>query len=114
MVRYSQIRRLGIHLPKLKGGGGQPARKVTCGTAVHFWGRGFKDALLKVVGQKIGNSKTSSKEALMKHIADGDIPNRLKLLAFFCRQPCNVLLKAKSHGTLLEIDYAKEDELLGK
>merc|ERR1711972_733129 len=82
--------------------------------AVHFWGRGFKDALSKVVGQKIGNSKTSSKEDLMKHIAEGDIPNRLKLLAFFCRQPCNVLLKAKSHGTLLEIDYAKEDELLGK
>merc|ERR1711972_298056 len=82
--------------------------------AVHFWGRGFKDALSKVVGQKIGNSKTSSKEDLMKHIAEGDIPNRLKLLAFFCRQPCNVLLKAKSHCTLLEIDYAKEDELLSK
>merc|ERR1712029_1240258 len=114
MVKHSRLRRLGIHRPYLKGGGGKPARQITSGVAVHFWGRGFKDVLLKVVGQKIGNSKTSSKEELLRLIAEGDIPNRLKLFAFFCRQPRIVPLKSKSACTLLEIDVAKEDELLSR
>lgn len=114
MVRHSCLRRLGIHRPYLKGGGGKPAKHTTCGCAVHFWGRGFKDVLLKVVGQKIGNSKTSSKEELLQLSSEGDIPNRLKLLAYFCRQPRTVPLKAKSSCKLLEIDVAKEDELLGR
>merc|ERR1712125_246429 len=114
MVKYSRLRRLGIHRPYLKGGGGKPARQITSGVAVHFWGRSFKDVLLKVVGQKIGNSKTSNKEELMQLTAEGDIPNRLKLMAFFCRQPRTIPLKAKSRCTLLEIDETKEDELLGR
>jgi hypothetical protein len=96
MVRYACLRRLGIHRPYLKGGGGKKARITWSGCAVHFWGRGLKDCLLKVVGQKIGNSKTSSKEELLQFVAEGDIPDRLKLLAFFCRQPREVFLKANS------------------
>lgn len=112
MVRYSRLRRLGIHRPYLKGGGGKPARQVFCGVAVHFWGRSFQDVLLKVVGQKIGNSKTSNKDELLELAALGDIPNRLKLLAFFCRQPRDVVLKDKLDRKLLEIDVVKEKELL--
>lgn len=64
------------------------------------------------MGQEIGNSKTSSKQQNLQLAAEGDIPNRLKLLAFFCRQPRVVPLKAKNSSKLLEIDAAKEDELL--
>merc|ERR1719414_2309387 len=53
MARPSNLRRLGVHRPYLKGGGGRPAQHVTCGSLVHFWGRGFKDVLLKAAGQKI-------------------------------------------------------------
>jgi len=112
MVRQSCIRRLGIHRPYLKGGGGKPAKQIFCGCAVHFWGRSFQDVLLKVVGQKIGNSKTSSKDQLLQLVDEGDIPNRLKLLAFFCRQPRVVPLKPKVNCKLLEIDVLKENELL--
>lgn len=114
MVRHSCLRRLGIHRPYLKGGGGKK-KHVTCGIAVHSWGRGFKDCLLKVVGQKIGNSKTSSKEQLLHDVSDGDIPNRLKLLAYFCRQPrCVPLKTSKPKHTLLAIDEVKEEELLSR
>jgi len=112
MARPAGLRRLGVHRPYLKGGGGRPARYAICGSLVHFWGRGFKDCLLKAVGQKIGNAKTSTKQELLTLASQGDIPNRLKLLAYFCRQPRGVTLRGSPPGRLLEIDTAKEDELL--
>jgi len=81
---------------------------------VHFWGRGFKDCFLKAIGQKIGNAKTSTKEKLLALASEGDIPNRLMLLAYFCRQPRGVALRGSPQRRLLEIDTSKEDELLRK
>lgn len=114
MARPSNLRRLGVHRPSLKGGGRRAATFSTCGSLVHFWGRGFKDCLLKCVGQKIGNSKTSSKEELLRLASEGDVPNRLKLLAYFCLQPRGARLRGDPRHTLLKVDRAKEDELLQK
>jgi len=111
MVRNSRLASLQVHEPKLNGGGGKKARHTKCGYALHFWGRSFSDVLLKVVGQKIGNQKTSSKEELLSLMQKGDIPVRLKLLGFFCSQPRPLCFDERQ---LLDIDCRKEKELLKK
>lgn len=53
---------------------------------VHFWSRSFRDCLLKTFNNRFQDSKSVDLLIALQKIRSGDLPNRLKLLAFLCSQ----------------------------
>ena len=53
---------------------------------VHFWSRSFRDCLLKTFNNRFQDSKSADLVIALQKIRSGDLPNRLKLLAFLCCQ----------------------------
>jgi hypothetical protein len=53
---------------------------------VHFWSRSFRDCLLKTFNNRLQDSKSADLVIALQKIRSGDLPNRLKLLAFLCSQ----------------------------
>jgi hypothetical protein len=114
MVRSSRLTWLHVHEPHVRNP--KTAVWTQCGHALHFWGRGFKDVLLKVAGQKIGNEKTSNRKELLHLASTGDIPVRLKLLAYFMLQKWSraSVEKVQQVPQLLQCNQALEEKLLRK
>jgi len=76
---------------------------------VHFWSRSFRDCLLKTFNNRFRDSKSADLSIALQKIRSGDLPNRLKLLAFLSIQhkfvPVSVF---PSQGML----WAEEESLL--
>lgn len=53
---------------------------------VHFWSRSFRDCLLKTFNNQFQDAKSADLSIALEKIRSGDLPNRLKLLAFLCNQ----------------------------
>lgn len=53
---------------------------------VHFWSRSFRDCLLKTFNNRFKDSKSADLLLALEKIRSGDLPNRLKILAFLCSQ----------------------------
>ena len=76
---------------------------------VHFWSRSFRDCLLKTFNNRFNDSKSVDLSIALQKIRSGDLPNRLKLLAFLCSQhrfaPVSIFPSQA-------ISWDKEEELL--
>ena len=76
---------------------------------VHFWSRSFRDCLLKTFNNRFKDSKSVDQSIALQKIRSGDLPNRLKLLAFLCVQQKFVPI---SVSPFMGMCLSKEDELL--
>ena len=77
---------------------------------IHYWGRTFKDCLLKMVmHQGMSKSKQTGIDALLRLSDDSKCANRLKLLAFLTTHPRYMTVPDLLDG---KIDYQLEQSLL--
>lgn len=78
---------------------------------VHFWSRSFRDCLLKVFLNRFIDFKSSDQAGALQKIRAGELPNRLKLLAFIDVQPKPLTLQMP---VISPFDAEAEEELLRK
>ncbi len=74
----------------------------------HYWGRSFRDIMIKSVGQKnLRNAKNGSLEGLRKCRSPNDLPGRFKILATMSRieKPIRV-------ASLVNIDGEMENKIV--
>jgi len=62
-----------------------PAGTFGC-VLIHYWSRGFRDCLLKTFNNRIKESKSSDLALALDKIRSGDLPIRLRLLAYLSCQ----------------------------
>jgi hypothetical protein len=109
MVRKDCVMRLREHTPDTRG----CKRKNSNGAHLtHYWGRSLNDIILKCVFHEFNSKKKSSIKAVKGIINGGNLPIRMRLLAFLSSS----LNKRPKHNLVceqqLKINKLKEVELI--
>lgn len=76
---------------------------------VHFWSRSFRDCLLKTFQNRFEDAKSADRSMALPLIRSGELPIRLRLLAYLMLQEGFLPMPASS---LVSIDRALEERLI--
>jgi hypothetical protein len=76
---------------------------------VHYWSRTFRDCLLKIFFSRFTTTKNSDQQHALAMIRRGDLPVRLRLLAYLANQSAYIPVPS---APIQDFDLQLEEELL--
>ena len=76
---------------------------------VHYWSRSFRDCLLKTFQNRFDDAKSADRDVALQLIRGGELPIRLRLLAYLMSQQGYLPV---STSPLMTVDHGAEERLL--